>query len=72
MTRARVSVINIYPYPMPEAIGIMRNTRDSTEKCLVTYPTPREVCGAFRRGAHFAGHTGGQQRAPELIPSHGG
>jgi hypothetical protein len=72
ITRTRVSSVAIYPRTMSEATHIMRSTRTAAEKCLATHPTPYEVCGACRRGAHFAGHTGGQRRAPELIPSHGG
>ena len=34
MTRVRVSAIDIYPYSMLEAIGIMRDTLFPAEKCL--------------------------------------
>ena len=52
--RARVSSVAIYSHTMSEATHTMRITRTAAEKCLATHPTPYEVCGTFRRGAHFA------------------
>ena len=72
MARVRMIIIDIYPNAMPEAIGIMRGTLFPTGKCLEPPLLVREVCGAFEREADFGGHTGGQKRAPEPIPSHGG
>ena len=40
-------MINIYPYPIPKAIGIMRNPRTAAEKCLVTYHTRVKFAGPF-------------------------
>ena len=70
VARARMPTVDIYPGPVLRAIETPHNTHTPAEKCLATHPTPCEVCGTFRRGAHFAGHTGGHKSAPELIPSH--
>ena len=72
MARVRMIIIDIYPNMMPEAIGVMRGTPFPTGKCLEPPLPVLTRCGAFEREADFGGHTGGQKRALEPIPSRDG